>query len=47
MPKINQKTVYEEMKRVTFNGIVKSAIPELQKPQNGSDKWKKKNQFLV
>lgn len=47
MPEINQKTVYEEMKRVTFNGIVKAAIPELQRPQISLINEKEKTVFGI
>lgn len=47
MPEVNQKTVYEEMKRVTFNGIVKAAIPELQRPQISLINEKEKSVFGI
>lgn len=47
MPEINQNTIYEEMKRITFNGIVKASIPELQRPQASLINEKEKSVFGI
>ncbi len=47
MPEVNQKTIYEEIKKVTLNGVVKAAIPELQKPQISIINEKEKTVFGI